>query len=126
MVQHTCERQALGISVDHTDRLTLLAVSDAAHANRCLSGADTSETLDPKTRSLVRLAAMMAVGGAVPSYGALADSALSEGASPVEIVDALESIVPVVGLPCAVAAAHGIARALGYDIDCAWDQGLEA
>jgi alkylhydroperoxidase/carboxymuconolactone decarboxylase family protein YurZ len=112
--------------MDHTDRLTLLAMNDEAHGTRCLGGVDGSEALDPRTRSLVRLAALMGVGGAVPSYGAMADAALSAGATPVEIVDVLESVVPVVGLPNAVAAAHKVALALGYDTDCEWDQRLES
>ncbi|HEX6149828.1 carboxymuconolactone decarboxylase family protein [Nocardioides sp.] len=111
--------------MDHAERLTLLAMSDPAHGERCLSGLAGSEALDPKTRSLVRLAAMMAVGGAVPSYGALADAAISSGARPAEIVDVLESIVPVIGLPCAVAAAHRVSLALGYDTETDWDRRLE-
>jgi alkylhydroperoxidase/carboxymuconolactone decarboxylase family protein YurZ len=73
--------------------------------------------LDPKTLELVRLAALVAVGGAVPSYAAQADSAVSAGASAAEIVDVLVGVIPVVGLPCVVAAAPKLALALGYDLD---------
>ena len=73
--------------------------------------------LDPKTLELVRLAALVAVGGAVPSYGAQADSAVSAGATAAEIVDVLVGVIPVVGLPCVVAAAPKLALALGYDLD---------
>lgn len=59
----------------------------------------------------------MAVGGAVPSYAAQADSAVSAGASAAEIVDVLVGVIPVVGLPCVVAAAPKLALALGYDLD---------
>ena len=34
-----------------------------------------------------------------------------------EIVDVLVDVVPIVGLPCAVAAAPKLALALGYDSD---------
>ena len=73
--------------------------------------------LDPKTLELVRIAALVAVGGAVPSYGAQADSAVSAGATAAEIVDVLVGVIPVVGLPCVVAAAPKLALALGYDLD---------
>ena len=65
----------------------------------------------------MRLAALVAVGGAVPSYGAQADAAVGAGATAAEIVDVLVGVVPVVGLPSVVAAAPKLAMALGYDID---------
>ena len=65
----------------------------------------------------MRIAALIAVGGAVPSYGAQADAAVDAGATAAEIVDVLVGIVPVVGLPCVVAAAPNLAMALGYDTD---------
>ena len=76
-----------------------------------------SPELDPKTLALVRLAALVAVGAAVPSYGAQTDAAVSAGATAAEIVDVLVGVVPVVGLPCVVAAAPKLALALGYDTD---------
>ena len=72
-----------------------------------------SAMLDPKTLALVRIAALVAVGGAVPSYGAEADAAVSAGATAAEIVDVLLGIVSVVGLPSVVAAAPTLAMALG-------------
>jgi hypothetical protein len=42
------------------------------------------------------------------------------------MVDVLESIVPMIGLPGAVAAAHRLGLALGYDADGALDHGVEA
>ena len=62
------------------------------------------EGLDQKTAALVRLAALVAVGGAVPSYGAEADAAVSAGATVAEIVEVLVRLVPIVGLPRVVAA----------------------
>ena len=67
--------------------------------------------------ALVRLAALVAVGGAIPSYGAEADAAVGAGATAAEIVDVLVGVVPVVGLPAVVAAAPSLAMALGYDVD---------
>ena len=100
------------------ERLRRLAVSDAGFAEECLGGERVdSPGLDAKTLELVRLAALVAVGGAVPSYGAQADAAVNAGATAAEIVDVLVGVVPVVGLPCAVAAAPKLALALGYDTD---------
>jgi 4-carboxymuconolactone decarboxylase len=60
---------------------------------------------------------LVAVGGAVPSYGAQADAAVNAGATAAEIVHVLVGVVPIVGLPCAVTAAPKLALALGYDTD---------
>jgi 4-carboxymuconolactone decarboxylase len=104
--------------VNYTDRLRSLGLNDARFAEGFVEPVEVeSLQLDLKTLELVRLAALVAVGGAVPSYGAQADSAVSAGASAAEIVDVLVGVIPVVGLPCVVAAAPKVALALGYDID---------
>jgi 4-carboxymuconolactone decarboxylase len=76
--------------------------------------------LDAKTLALVRLAGLVAVGGAVPSYGVRADAAVGAGATADEIVDVLVGLIPIVGLPRVVAAAPKLATALGYDTDDAF------
>jgi alkylhydroperoxidase/carboxymuconolactone decarboxylase family protein YurZ len=83
------------------------------------AGVESGE-LDPKTLALVRLAALVGVGGAVPSYGAQTDAAVSAGATAAEIVDVLVSVIPIIGLPRVVAAAPKLAMALGYDTDDAF------
>jgi len=104
--------------MDYTDRLRLLGFNDVRFAEGSAESVDVeSLELDVKTLELVRLAALVAVGGAVPSYGAQADLALSAGATAAEIVDVLVGVIPVVGLPCVVAAAPKLALALGYDLD---------
>jgi 4-carboxymuconolactone decarboxylase len=106
--------------VDYTERLRRLAISDACLVD---GGADAgvpallAPILDSRTQALVRLAALVAVGGAVPSYGAYSDAALNAGATAAEIVDVLFGVVPVIGLPRVVAAAPSLALALGYDTD---------
>jgi 4-carboxymuconolactone decarboxylase len=101
--------------VDYTERLRSLAVNNA----RFVDGQTDAEHpgLDPKSLALVRLGGLVAVGGAVPSYGELSDAAVSAGASTNEIVDVLVGLIPIVGLPCVVAAAPKIALALGYDVE---------
>jgi 4-carboxymuconolactone decarboxylase len=104
--------------LDYTERLRCLGINDASFAEDCVgeAGAESPE-LDPKTLALVRLAALVAAGGAVPSYGAQADAAVNAGATAAEIVDVLIGVIPIVGLPRAVAAAPKLALALGYDTD---------
>jgi 4-carboxymuconolactone decarboxylase len=104
--------------LDHTEQLRRLAINDAGFAERCLRGADAaSARLDPKTLALVRFAALVAVGGSGPSFGAHADAAVSAGATAAEIVEVLVGVVPTVGLPRVVAAAPKVGMALGYDIN---------
>ena len=66
--------------MEYTDRLRLLALNDSrcAPAYEDDTGLD-SAVLDPKTIALIRLAALVAVGGAVASYGALANAAVDAG-----------------------------------------------
>ena len=104
--------------MDHTEQLRRLAINDAGFAEHCLRGAHAgSAALDPKTQALIRLAALIAVGGSEPSFGAHADAAVSAGATAAEIVEVLVGVVPTVGLPRVVAAAPKVAMALGYDIN---------
>ena len=107
--------------MDYTDVLRRLAINDP-RLTEDLNEACQPEELDPKTRALVRLAALVAVGGAPPSYGEMADAAGDAGASAAEIVDVLVGVVPVVGLPSVVAAAPNLAMALGYDTDQAMER----
>jgi alkylhydroperoxidase/carboxymuconolactone decarboxylase family protein YurZ len=108
--------------MDHAERLRRLAINDERPAELDVDGADTAGgDLDARTLALVRLAALVAVGGAVPSYCALADAAVGAGATVAELVDVLVGVVPVIGLPCVVAAAPKLALALGYDTDDAFE-----
>ena len=104
--------------VDYTERLRRLAMNDPTVAACVVDevGTDPKE-LDPRTLALVRLGALVAVGGAVPSFGAQADAAVNSGATVEEIVAVLLGVVPIVGLPRVVAAAPRLAMALGYDTD---------
>jgi 4-carboxymuconolactone decarboxylase len=102
--------------VNYREMLRLLTLNDEHYADGFVTGTGSAK-LDPKTLALVRLGALVAVGGAVPSYGAEADAAVSAGATAAEIVDVLVGVVPVVGLPAVVAAAPNLAMALGYDVD---------
>ena len=107
--------------MDYKKVLRLLAINDEHFAEEGVTPVGSAR-LDPKTVALVRIAALVAVGGAVPSYGAEVDAAVSAGATAAEIVEVLLDIVSVVGLPCVVAAAPNMGLALGYDINDALEQ----
>lgn len=98
--------------MDYTDLLRRLALHDERLPSEMPAGC-----LDPKMLALVRLAALVTVGGSVASYGAHADAAVEAGATAAEIVDVLMGIIPVVGLPRVVAAAPQLALALGHDVE---------
>jgi alkylhydroperoxidase/carboxymuconolactone decarboxylase family protein YurZ len=109
--------------LDYTDRLRSLAIGQAHFVGDDVADAEVGPAgLDPKTLALVRLGALVAVGGAGPSYGAQADAAVDAGATATEIVDVLTGVIPIVGLPSVVAAAPKLALALGYDTDDALGQ----
>jgi alkylhydroperoxidase/carboxymuconolactone decarboxylase family protein YurZ len=108
--------------MDYTDQLRRLALNDAQLADELAGGQLRCTELDPKTLALARLAALIAVGGALPSFAAEADAAVNAGASAAEMVEVLLGVVPIVGLPCVVAAAPDLAMALGYDTEDALAQ----
>jgi len=98
--------------------LRSLAIEDPKFAEHLAERDDIApELLDAKSVALARLAALVAIGGAGPTYSALVDAAIGVGASPDEIVEVLVAIVPTVGLPRAVSAAPSVAMALGYDVE---------
>ena len=98
--------------------LRRLSINDQYFAEHFATDAK-SVKLDPRILALVRVAALIAVGGAVPSYEAEADAAVSAGASVAEIVDVLPAILSIVGLPSVVTSAPVLAKALGYDVNAA-------
>jgi alkylhydroperoxidase/carboxymuconolactone decarboxylase family protein YurZ len=108
--------------VDYEQQLRLLALNDASLVDDqpVILGAGP-RVLDAKTVALVRLAALVGVGGAVPSYSALADDAVDLGATVAEIVEVLVEVISVVGLPRAVAEAPKLALAVGYDTEEAFE-----
>jgi len=106
--------------VHYVDRLQRLAINQTDLSEDPAHAADVAwlvPELDARTLALVRLAALVAVGGAVPSYGAAADAAVGAGASAAEVVDVLVGVLPVIGAARVVAAAPRLAMALGYDTD---------
>ena len=104
--------------MDYRDVLRSLAIEDPQlGANLSARDEIAPVLLDPRTVALARLAALVAIGGALPTYCALTDAAIGVGATPEEVVEVLVAIVPTVGLPRVVSAAPNVAMALGYDVE---------
>ena len=101
--------------MDDIDRLRRLTFNQT-DADGNSPGGWLEPSLDPKTVALVRLGALVAMGGgAVPSFGALTDAALAAGASVSDVVDVLLAVLPLVGTARVVAAAPCLALTLGHD-----------
>jgi alkylhydroperoxidase/carboxymuconolactone decarboxylase family protein YurZ len=102
------------------DLLRRLALNDERALGMVLArrvGADRRIELDAKVETLVRLAALLAVGPAMPSLREAVQRARAAGATRNEIVGVLASVGPTIGLASVVATAPRLARALGYDLE---------
>jgi 4-carboxymuconolactone decarboxylase len=82
---------------------------------------DCSE-LDQRLFALARLAALIGLDGAAPSFIATVQDAQAAGASEAEIVATLIAVVPSVGVVRAGSAAPKISLALGYEPDAALEE----
>ena len=101
---------------NYIDRLRRLALN-APDLFEDDAGVIESGVTDRKSVALSRVAALVAIGGAEPSFDELVDAAVSAGSSADDIVDMVILLGPVVGLPRVVEAAPKLALALGYDIE---------
>lgn len=104
---------------DHEATLRKLAIRDDAYIDGIL-GDDRKNLdesgLDEKTRALVRIAGLIAIDAAPPSYMWAVGSALGHGATNEEIVGVLIAVTPAVGSGRVVSAAPRLSLALGYDV----------
>ena len=78
--------------------------------------------LDPRTAALLRVGVSVAIGPPGVCLEWSVGRALAAGATEDEIADVLVVIAPVAGLGRVVAAAPGVATALGYDITAALEE----
>lgn len=102
------------------DLLRRLAFNDEGVLEMVLTGGvgrSDQSLLGAKNGSLVRLAALLAVGAATPSLREVVDQARAAGASEGEIVGVLVSVGPTIGLAGLVASAPRLALAIGYDLE---------
>lgn len=107
-------------------KLTLrrLALRDDRYIDALLSEEQTNVTLagiDARSHALARVAALIALDAAPPSYMSVVEAGLRAGASHDEIVGTLIAVLPIVGAARVVAAAPNLALALGYDVSEAFE-----
>lgn len=103
----------------HEETLRGLATSDQRVIESLLTlQLDNLEQsgLDPKTYSLVRIAALVAIDAPPASFIWNIQMALDMGVTPDDIMGVLIALAPTVGLARIVAAAPEIAFALGIEI----------
>src|SRR3954462_13036209 len=107
---------------DHEAMLRRLTVGDDAYVELLLGDGLANELascLDGRTHALVRMAALVAIDAAPPSYLDAIEQARRWRVSSEEIVGCLVAVLPAVGVARVVSAAPKIALALGYDVDAA-------
>jgi 4-carboxymuconolactone decarboxylase len=102
-------------------RLTLrrLALRDDRYIDALLaeqSAGPLASGLDARAHALVRIASLIAIDAAPPSYMSAIDAGLVTGLSVDEVVGTLIAVMPVVGVARVVSAAPNLALALGYDV----------
>ena len=106
------------------ETLRRLALSDDRLLEEILGGRGAAirrGALDARMTALVRLAALVAMGGSTTSFAAAASSALIGGATIDELVETLLAIAPIVGSAIVVGAAPKLALSVGYDIDSSFE-----
>jgi 4-carboxymuconolactone decarboxylase len=110
---------------DHEATLRKLSIRDDAYIDTIL-GDDRRNLeesgLDEKTHALVRIAGLIAVDAAPPSYMWIVEEALRRGATHEELVGTLIAVLPAVGSVRVVSAAPKLGLALGYDVAAGLEQ----
>jgi len=109
----------------HEETLRRLALHDEGCIESVLAmqvQRDQAAGLHPRAHALVRLAALVALGGGPVSYHWAVEAALAAGASVDDIVGTLVAIAPVSGLARVLSAAPEIALSVGYDLDAAFER----
>jgi 4-carboxymuconolactone decarboxylase len=104
---------------DYKLTLRRLALRDDQLIDTLLSEEQANATLagiEPRSHALVRIAALIAVDAAPPSYMSAVEAGLQAGASRDEIVGTLIAVIPIVGVARVVSAAPNLGLALGYDV----------
>lgn len=103
----------------YKDVLRCLAVNDRRFISQALIDPmpGSPASLDPKIRSLVRVAAMVARDGTVETFRWTISDALEAGADADEIVGVLLAVAPLIGVARVAASTPKVALALDYDLD---------
>ena len=101
------------------EALRRLALNDEGSVGSALaigSGEEARSALDPKSRALVRLGALVSIGATTSSYRWTVELAYRAGASDDEILGVLSAVAPAAGLARVVSASPSLALAMGYDV----------
>jgi alkylhydroperoxidase/carboxymuconolactone decarboxylase family protein YurZ len=77
----------------------------------------TASGLDPRSRALVRIGALLALGASPASYASVVRLAERAGVSAHEVVGVLVAVAPYIGIARTVSAAPELALAVGFDVD---------
>jgi 4-carboxymuconolactone decarboxylase len=72
--------------------------------------------IDRRSHALLRIAALIALNAAPPSYMSAVQAGLDAGVTHEEIVGTLIAVLPIVGVARVVSAAPNLGLALGYDV----------
>ncbi len=95
-----------------------LTLGDQALIASIFSGSGGgSDSLDHRTMSLVRLAALIAVDADTPAYQCEVRNAISAGVTTEQITAVLTAVARIAGSALLMSAAPKLALALGYDVD---------
>jgi alkylhydroperoxidase/carboxymuconolactone decarboxylase family protein YurZ len=109
------------VAADPLERLLRRLALDDDDAVRSLladgPGVERFPTLEPKLHALVRLGSLISLGASTTSYRCTIELAYAAGATDEEILGALSAVGPAAGAARVVAAAPGLALALGYDVE---------
>ena len=97
--------------------LRRLALNDERLIRSALADPGLATGLDAKTRALVRLGALLAVGAGTVPLRCTVELAAVAGASDDEIVGVLLAVAPTVGQARVVGVAPDLGLALGYDLE---------
>jgi 4-carboxymuconolactone decarboxylase len=104
---------------DYKLTLRRLALRDDAYIGALLSAERASPVLsglDPRAHALARIACLIAIDAAPPSYMSAAAAGIDAGLTEDEIVGTLIAVLPIVGVARVVSAAPNLGLALGYDV----------
>ncbi len=85
-------------------------------------GVAGTSALDPRTATLLQVAASVAIGSSPVCLEWSVGRAMAAGATEDEIADVLLVVAPVAGLGRVVCAAPDVATALGYDVAAALEE----
>ena len=115
------------VEVDDTPERVLrrLSIRDDSFIREVLVSAEdpgAAHPLDARTCAFSRIAALIALDAASPSYLTSVDEARAAGATDAEIVGVLVGLMPIVGVARVVSAAPKLALALGYDVAAALEE----